>query len=93
MADHPVPWTRAERTREIGYAAAIEPPPAGRASLRGMGGLQVTEHEAHDWTCDMPRCQEQARHLSRFLCDRHARNFAVNHGIDIAAVCPPEVPG
>jgi hypothetical protein len=84
----------------------IESPRAGRASLGGMGAELIAEHDAHGWTCDMPRCQEparylsglnyatrsgQARHLSRFLCDRHALSFAKRQSIDMAAVRPPEV--
>lgn len=84
----------------------IESAPVGPTSLMGMSAGEIAEHEAQAWTCDMPHCQEQARylsglnyatqagqvrHLSRFLCDRHARNFADNHDIDMATVRAPEV--
>ena len=55
----------------------------------------IAAHEARGWTCDVPRCREvprylsglnfetrsgQRRHLSRFLCVRHAGTFASRHG-------------
>ena len=75
-----------------------------RARLAGMTAGQLAEHAALGWHCDFPRCPDPARYLSslryvtgggqtrqrgRFLCDRHARNFAARHGLDIAAVLPP----
>jgi len=78
----------------------------GRAALMGMSADMIAAHEALGWTCDVPRCHGEARylsglnyatqagpvrHVSRFLCDRHAGTFAVRHGIDMASVRPPEV--
>jgi hypothetical protein len=81
----------------------LEPRPG--AYLHGMTAGQLALHEAEGWHCDWPRCRAAARYLSsrryvtpagefrheaRFLCDPHARTFAARHGIDMAAVLPPE---
>lgn len=86
--------------------AHVRPPVPGRATLTGMSADMIAAHEARGWTCDIPRCHAEARylsglnyatqagqvrHLSRFLCDRHASTFAVRHGIDTTSVRPPEV--
>jgi hypothetical protein len=85
----------------------IEDPRPWPIRLTGMSAEAIAEHEAYGWTCDAPRCHDpvrylsglsyvtragQVRRLSRFLCDRHARNFAARHGIDFTAVRAPEVP-
>jgi hypothetical protein len=76
------------------------------AYLTGMGASQLQEHEAEGWHCDFPGCRQPARYRSslryeqagrirrqsRFLCIPHAEQFAARHGIDMAAVPPPEVP-
>ena len=76
-----------------------------RARLAGMTAVQLEEFAASGWHCGFPHCPDPARYLSslryaarngperqrgRFLCDRHARNFAARHGLDMAAVLPPE---
>ena len=103
-ARHHLALEDAPSLEEVSGAHA-RPPVPGRAALTGMSAGQVAEHEARGWTCDVPRCHGEARylsglnyatqggqvrHLSRFLCERHAGTFAARHGIDMAAVRPPE---
>lgn len=81
------------------------PEPRLGAGLEGMSAQMLADHEVFGWHCDSPRCRQEARYLSsyayktpagrfrretRFLCDSHARRFAERHGIDFAAVLPPE---
>lgn len=74
------------------------------AFLFGMSADMFAAHDAARWHCDYPGCRQRARyfsalryaaagrirHRARFLCDGHAERFAAAHGIDIAAVLPPE---
>jgi hypothetical protein len=80
-------------------------PPRPRTFLYGMSAAMLADHEANAWHCDWPRCRGEARYFSghhyqpprgkfrrvaRFLCVPHAERFAAGHGIDFAAVDPPE---
>jgi hypothetical protein len=73
--------------------------------LIGMAARQLALHEDLGWHCDRPRCRRPACYLASrryrtptgrlgyaagFLCTPHARRFATRHGIDFAAVLPPE---
>lgn len=81
------------------------PAPRLGARLEGMSAQMTADHEAFGWHCDRQRCRQEARYLSshayrtpagrfvrdsRFLCVPHARRFAARHGLDFAAVLPPE---
>jgi hypothetical protein len=83
----------------------LDPEPQPQTFLYGMSAAMLADHEAGGWHCDWPRCREEARYFSgrhyqpprgkfrrvaRFLCIPHARRFAADHGIDFAAVTPPE---
>jgi hypothetical protein len=76
-----------------------------RARLAALTAVQIEEFAASGWHCGFPRCPDPARYLSslryttrsgqtrqlgRSLCDRHGASFAARHGIDMAAVLPPE---
>ena len=76
-----------------------------RARLEALAAEQLEEFPVTGWHCGFPRCLDPVGYLSslkyatrtggerqrgRFLCDRHARNFAVRHGLDVAAALSPE---
>lgn len=70
-----------------------------------MTAGQLDQAAVSGWRCGFPRCPDPALYLSslqyaarggrdrqrgRFLCDRHARNFAARHGLGLPAVQPSE---
>lgn len=76
-----------------------------RARLAALTAVQLEESIASAWPCNFPHCPEPPKYLSslryatrngregqrgRFLCDRHAGNFAARHGLGIAAALPSE---
>jgi hypothetical protein len=81
------------------------PAPRPGAWLAGMSAEMLRLHVEGGWHCDHPRCTspawyfsslhylraERMQHRSWFLCVPHAERFAGRHGIDFAAVRPPEV--
>ena len=81
------------------------PAPRLGAWLAGMSAPMLADHAEFGWHCDRARCRREARYqssraymtpagrfarVSLFLCDPHARRFAARHGLDFAAVLPPE---
>lgn len=76
-----------------------------RARVAPMTAGQLEGFAASGWHCGARHCPDPVSHVSslrsaarngqerqrgRFLCDRHARQFAQRHGIDFAAVTKPE---
>jgi hypothetical protein len=75
-----------------------------RARLEIMTAQQIGVCAGSGCSCGFPRCLAPVSYLSsiryatrsgrehqrgRFLCDRHARNFAARHGLSMAAAPPP----
>ena len=103
LAIEPAP-TEAELA-EVDLPHLDPEPPRPWTYLTGMSAAMLADHEAEGWHCDWPRCRGQAKYFSvrryqpaggkfrrvaRFLCIPHAERFAARHGIDFAAVLPPE---